>query len=104
MRQMLLSFPKNRGFQSLNAKAVTIPVERLEVFRDGTKVDMQTLREAGLVKRQDGRVKIVAGGELTKKLVITQLACTPGAQAQIEKAGGSVAKKAEKKAKASRQK
>ena len=102
MRQMLLSFPKNRGFQALQDKSVTLPVERLEVFQDGTKVDLQALRQAGLIKRVDMRVKIVAGAEFTKKLVIVHIPCTPGAKAQIEKAGGSVmmakAKKAAKKA------
>lgn len=98
MRQMLLSFPKTRGFQSLTSKAITLPVDRLDVFQDGTKVDMSALRQAGLVKRADARIKLVGGKDLTKKLVITNLLCTPGAKAQIEKAGGSVA--AAKKAKA----
>ena len=90
MRQMLLSFPKNRGFRSLTEKAATIPVSRLEVFNDGAKIDMFTLRQAGLIKRIDARVKIVSGGEFTKKLVMVKLPLTPGAKEQIEKAGGSV--------------
>ncbi len=106
LRQMLLSFPKNRGFQSLTTKAITLPVERLDVFPDGTRVDMQALHQAGVIKRLDARVKIVAGTALSKKLVITNLLCTPGATVQIEKAGGSVAmskaKKSKAKAKASK--
>lgn len=91
MRQMLLSFPKNRGFRSLTEKAITLPVERLEVFQDGTKIDMQALRQAGIVRRLDARVKIVAGTEIAKKLVLVNIPCTPGAKEQIEKAGGTVA-------------
>jgi large subunit ribosomal protein L15 len=101
MKQMLLSFPKNRGFRSLTEKAATLPVSRLEVFQDGTKVDMFALRQAGIIKRIDARVKIVSGGEFTKKLVIVKLPVTPGAKEQIEKAGGSVTlpKPSKKKAK-----
>ncbi len=90
MKQMLLSFPKNRGFRSLAGKAATIPLERLEVIADGTKVDMAFLREAGFVKRADARIKLVSGGTLTKKLVVVGLPITAGAKEQIEKAGGSV--------------
>lgn len=98
LRQMLLSFPKNRGFQSLIAKAVTLPTDRLEVFQDGAKVDMQSLHQTGIIKRTDLRVKVVAGTALTKKLIIVNVPCTPGAKEQIEKAGGSVAQSKKKKA------
>jgi large subunit ribosomal protein L15 len=90
MRQMLLSFPKVRGFQSFRSKMVAIPVQRLDVFPDGTTVDLKTLQEAGMVHRDEQAVKIVGGTALTHKLTVVGLSVTGSAKELIEKAGGKV--------------
>ena len=98
LKQMLLAFPKNRGFQSRYDKACTITLAQLERLPDGTAVTMEALRRAGLVVRTDRSVKIVGGEGLTKKLVVRGVPVSAGAKAAIEKAGGSVVeKKAAKK-------
>ena len=90
LKQMLLSFPKSRGFRSLRAKAAAIPLKRLSVFANGDAVTMETLREKGLIVRIDRTAKIVGNGPVDKKLTVTGVAASASAKAAIEKAGGSV--------------
>lgn len=90
LKQMLLSFPKNRGFKSRYAKVATITFKRLSVFGDGETVSLATLREKGLIGRTDQQAKIVGSGAFDKKLVFDGIAVTAGAKASIEKAGGTI--------------
>lgn len=92
MKQMLLGFPKLRGFQSRYASAVTIPLSRLEKFEDGATVTLQDLRRMGLMKRADLSAKIVGGGELKKKIILKGIKATVAAKVAIEKVGGQVQK------------
>ena len=99
LKQMLLSFPKVRGFQSRYSKARVITLVQLETVPEGM-VTMNTLERAGLVIRTDRSVKIVGNTGLTKKLTIRDIKVSAGAKAAIEKLGGSViAPKKVKKAK-----
>ena len=90
MKQMILGFPKNRGFRSRFAEAATVPLSRLKVFGAGEKVDLDLLKKHGLVKRSDRRAKVVSGGELTKKLTLIGIQTSVSAKAAIEKAGGTL--------------
>ncbi len=91
MKQMLLSFPKNRGFQSRFAKDVAIRVGRLSVLAEGTPITIQVLQAAGLMRRGDRSVKIIAGGELKQKLTIGKgVLVSAGAKTEIERAGGTI--------------
>ena len=53
-------------------------------------VDMDTLKEAGLVSSRAKRVKVIASGELSRAVTIKGLAVTKGARAAIEAAGGQI--------------
>lgn len=90
LKQMLLSFPKNRGFQSRYDKACTLTLAQLNTLPDGTVVTMDALRKAGLIVRVDRSVKIVASEGLTKKLTLRGIPVSAGARALIEKSGGAV--------------
>lgn len=90
LKQMLLSFPKSRGFNSRYAKARVVTLAQLERLSEGTVVNVDALRRAGLVLRTDRSVKIIAAEGLTKKLTIRGLSVSEGAKALIEKVGGSV--------------
>jgi large subunit ribosomal protein L15 len=92
MKQMLLAFPKNRGFQSRFAKDLALRVGRLNVLAADVPVTLQVLQAAGLVRRAERSAKIIAGGELTKALTIAAgVFVSKGAKAEIERAGGKVA-------------
>lgn len=91
LKQMLLSFPKLRGFQSRRRKLAAISLRRLEaMYADGATVTLETLREVGLITRSDRAAKIVGAGILTKKLTVQGISFTPAAKSAIEKAGGQV--------------
>ncbi len=80
-----------RGFKSVslkfNAEVRLSDLERL----DAAEVDMLTLKQAGLVGELIKVVKVIAAGELTKKVVLKGIAATAGAKKAIEAAGGSLA-------------
>lgn len=90
LKQMLLGFPKTRGFQSRYPKARAIPLARLEAFQAGTTVSVETLKAQGLMTRRDVSAKIVGGGKFSKALKVSGVTVSATAKAAIEAAGGSV--------------
>lgn len=61
----------------------------LDRFEDGASVTPETLREAGILKHLREPVKILARGELTKKLDVSAHAFSESARQRIEAAGGT---------------
>jgi large subunit ribosomal protein L15 len=59
-------------------------------FDDGAEVTPEILVEKGLVRNTRFDVKVLAGGELTKKLTVTVHRASAAAREKIEAAGGSV--------------
>jgi large subunit ribosomal protein L15 len=83
--------PKKRGFRAIFPTITqAVNVESLERFKDGTTVDIDALAKAGLIKKSDVRVKLLAHGELTKKLTVKVQAVSAKAREAVEKAGGTV--------------
>ena len=60
------------------------------VFEDGSVVSDATLREAGVIKGKDTVAKILATGEITKKVTVEGLKLSKAAADKIVAAGGSV--------------
>lgn len=78
-----------RGFNNIFATEYTvINVSDLERFVDGTVVDTELLKAAGLVKKELDGVKVLGNGELTKSLTVKAAAFSASAKEKIEKAGG----------------
>ena len=78
-----------RGFTNIFAKQyVTINVEVLEKFENGTEVTAETLKEAGIISKVLDGVKILGRGEITKSLNVKVAGFTASAKEKIEKAGG----------------
>lgn len=78
-----------RGFKNIFAKQyVTVNVEVLERFENGTEVTADTLKEAGIISKKLDGVKLLGRGELTKKLTVKVAGYTASAKEKIEKAGG----------------
>jgi len=78
-----------RGFTNIFAKQyVTINVEVLERFEDGTEVTAEVLKNAGVISKVLDGVKILGRGELTKKLNVKVSNYTASAKEKIEKVGG----------------
>ena len=80
-----------RGFTCRNSKdIVAVNVSELERLEDGTEVTIAALVENGIISNPRDGVKILGNGELTKKLNVKVTACSEGAKAKIEAAGGTV--------------
>ena len=78
-----------RGFNNIFAKPLTsVNVSALEQFKNGTTVTAESLVEVGLISKPKHGLKILANGELTKKLTVQASAFSESAKAKIEAAGG----------------
>ncbi|BDD92333.1 50S ribosomal protein L15 [Pandoraea sp. XJJ-1] len=80
-----------RGFKSLTRRFVgevrlsdlnNLPVD---------EIDLLVLKQAGLVSELSLSAKVIASGEITRKVVVKGLGVTKGALTAIQAAGGSVA-------------
>ena len=78
-----------RGFKCRNSKEIVgINMSALEVFDNDAVVTVSSLMAAGIVKNPRDGVKILGGGELTKKLTVQVNAFSAGAKEKIEALGG----------------
>jgi large subunit ribosomal protein L15 len=76
-------------FERFRTRTQPVNVSDLEArFKSGAKVTPESLREAGLAKRSDP-VKILARGELSKKLTVHAHGFSAAARQKIEAAGGT---------------
>lgn len=99
IRDLLKRMPKLRGRgsnynKSIVEKPVAVNVSELEAsFKNGDKITPRILNEKGFIMEKGGMfpsVKILSGGELTKKLIVSGCAVSASAKEKIEKAGGEV--------------
>ena len=65
-----------------------INVSDLNKFKDGTVVDAELLKAAGLIKKEYDGVKVLGNGELTSKVTVKAAKFSQSATEKIEKAGG----------------
>lgn len=81
--------PKH-GFSNLRTKKVfnIISIEALNVFADGQTVTQKELLEKGLLKYADCPVKILANGELKKRLTLKVEKISASAKKMVEDLGG----------------
>ncbi len=88
---LLRRIPK-RGFNNTRfaTKYVAVNVGDLNQFDDGARVDETALKSVGLANGTFDGVKILATGELTKKLTVVVSAISASAKTKIEAKGGSV--------------
>jgi large subunit ribosomal protein L15 len=88
---LIRRLPK-RGFNNAEFKTVyaIVNVGDLNELDADTHVDEQLLRDKGFVSGNFDGVKILARGELSKKLTVEADKFSGAARAQIERAGGSV--------------
>jgi large subunit ribosomal protein L15 len=80
---------KSMPFENFRTKTQPVNLAELEQrFEAGDEVNPAALREKGLAKRSDP-VKILARGEIAKKLSVHAHAFSAAAKEKIEAAGGS---------------
>ena len=88
---LAMRLPKLPGFRNINRVEYTaVNVSRLEeAFNDGDVVDDDALVAKGITKANE-LVKVLADGDLTKKLTVKTDKVSAAAKAKIEAAGGKV--------------
>jgi large subunit ribosomal protein L15 len=93
-----MRMPKQRGATSKDALPIgpfrtsTVPVNlsALDRFDDGAEVTPESLVEKGVIKSTRTDVKVLANGEITKKLTVRVHGISAAAREKIERAGGTV--------------
>jgi large subunit ribosomal protein L15 len=81
-----------RGFHNPFSKKIeTVNVSWLNRFEDGTEVGPALLERAGLVRKTYDGIKILAGGDLHRKLTVQAHYFSQAAITKIESAGGTAA-------------
>lgn len=87
---LLRRIPK-RGFNNKTFGTVwaTVNLGDLNEFDEGTEITPAMLKETGYLKKLLDGVKILADGELTKKLTVKAQKFSATAREKIEKAGGT---------------
>lgn len=83
--------PKLKGFKNPGrVEFQVVNVSALNIFNDGDTVDTAALYDRKIIKEKTLPVKILGGGELTKKLSVKIDRVVSTARAKIEGAKGSV--------------
>ena len=78
-----------RGFNNIFAtKYAIVNVADLDKFENGSVVDTEALKAAGLVKKTLDGFKVLGHGEISKNLTVKAAAFSASAKAKIEAAGG----------------
>ncbi|MBI2475747.1 MAG: 50S ribosomal protein L15 [Candidatus Taylorbacteria bacterium] len=99
MRDIIKRIPKLRGrgkniFQSFQPKFTPVNLKLIEKhFAEGERVNPESLAAKGLAKGGRGEkplIKILASGEIAKKITVSGCALSAAARAKIEKVGGTV--------------
>ncbi|MEK7851177.1 MAG: 50S ribosomal protein L15 [Deltaproteobacteria bacterium] len=80
-----------RGFTNIFRKEYSIVnLSDLEQFVKGSTVDVPALVEAGLVKKIEAGVKLLADGDINKPLTIKVHKFSQAAKEKVEAAGGRI--------------
>jgi large subunit ribosomal protein L15 len=86
---LIRRIPK-RGFNNARHRIEYLPINvgSLAEFPAGSVVDEKSLRESGLARGRFERIKILAEGDLSHRLVVHAHAFSAAARSKIEAAGG----------------
>ncbi len=85
--------PQLGGFKSISRKEIkTVPLNVFNIFEDKQEITPETLVESGIISKFSRHgVKVLASGEITKKVVLKGFIASESAKAAIKKAGATLA-------------
>lgn len=90
--RVVKKYPLLRGKgrnKSFATKPVIISLKELNLFTDGQVIDIKTLINKGIIDKETSEIKILANGDLKKKLIVKAPASVQ-ARKKIEALGGKV--------------
>lgn len=80
-----------RGFTNIFKKQYAVlNIADLDRFDDGAAIDMDALRQVGLVKGKVDGAKLLGNGDTQKKFSLKDILVSKTAKEKIESAGGSI--------------
>jgi len=80
-----------RGFNNIFKKEyVLVSLTDLNRFDNGTVVNRDALVDAGVIKKNDTLIKVLANGDITTSITVDVDKVSAGARSKIEASGGSV--------------
>ena len=82
--------PKGGFKNRFRVEYATLNVSALNRFDDGAVVDMETLVELGMVKKNQKLLKLLGHGEVSKKVTVKVNKASATAQSKVEAAGGTI--------------
>jgi large subunit ribosomal protein L15 len=101
--RLIKKLPFRRGFRNpFRVEYQAVNLDDLQRFEAGTEVTPELLQEKGVLRSLRKPVKILAAGELTKKLSVSAHRFSVTAKEKIEGAGGTVVELGERKVKRQR--
>jgi len=80
--------PKRGFFNHFATKYAVVNVSTLAKFEDGAVVDLEILRNCGIVKSGEDKLKVLGNGEIAKKITVKAAVFSASAKEKIEAAGG----------------
>ncbi|MFA6934727.1 MAG: 50S ribosomal protein L15 [Sphaerochaetaceae bacterium] len=83
-RRGFSNYPFKKEFLAVSLDTIS------EKYEDGEVVDLQSLKDLGIAKGALTEAKILADGEITKKVTVKGLKITASAAEKIKAAGGAV--------------
>lgn len=83
-RRGFSNYPFKVEYKTVNLKELN------EKYADGETVNIESLKEKGIVKGKNKKVKVLGDGEITRKLTVEVDKVSAGAKDKIEKAGGNI--------------
>lgn len=95
IRDIIKRLPKKRGyrFKSIKGSAIALNLKDIEkAYKTGETVNTASLLEKGLVFKKDSKksIKILAIGDLTKKITVSECLVSGKVKDKIESLGGKV--------------
>ncbi len=83
--------PKRAGFHRAEKKPQIVNLSKIDrLFEDKQNVNPETLSKKGLIGNIKSGVKILANGNISKKLIVSSCFASKAAIEKIKKAGGAI--------------
>ena len=80
-----------RGFTNIFKKQYAVlNIKDLDRFDDGAAIDMDALRQVGLVKGKVDGAKLLGNGDTQKKFALKDILVSKAAREKIESVGGTI--------------
>lgn len=82
--------PKRGFFNIFKSQYAVLNIRDLDLFDDGSTIDIESLKKAGIIKGRFDGVKVLGQGEIKKKFVLKNVLVSKTAKEKIESLGGSI--------------